>query len=86
MDMVRHDAPREQPVAFLIKVTQSVRQFFSDHWIPEVASAVIVVKKLLDNRRRKLLYFPSLVGAQGPVKLVGSVYDCLAFGFNALQD
>ncbi len=67
VDMIRHNAPREQPVPFPVKVTQGVCQILCNNWILQVTGACAIVQKLFNNRRRESLDFSPLVAAQGAV-------------------
>jgi len=86
VNMIRHDAPRKQTVAAVVKVTQCTCYVFSDDWIPQVAGTCAAVKKLLDNRCREMLDFPPLVGTQSAAELISSGDDGVALGLDALQD
>jgi len=86
VDMIRHDAPCEQPVALFVKMTQGVCQIFGDNRIPQVAGACTVVEELFDNRRREPLDLPALIDAQGAVQLIGGGDDGPPLGFDAIQD
>ena len=86
VDMIGHDAPRQEPVALFVKMTQGVCQFFSDRRISQAAGACAVVEELLDDRRRELLDFSALVGAQGAVQLICGCDDGTAFGLDAVQN
>jgi hypothetical protein len=60
MHMIRHDAPRKEPIAFLIKVTQGIGQFFCDGGILQVASAT--VEEALNHWSREARDFRFPVG------------------------
>jgi hypothetical protein len=84
MNMIWHDAPCEQPVAFQIKVPQCVCQFFRDHGIPQVASARAIIEKLLNDRGREPLDFPALIGAEITVQLICSCNYRAALAFDLI--
>ena len=70
VNVVRHDAPGEEPVALFIKVAQRVHYFFRDCGISQVACAGAAVEKLFYDWSREALNFPTLAGTQIAAALV----------------
>jgi hypothetical protein len=86
MPMIRHDAPRKEPIAFLIKVTQGIGQFFCDGGILQVTSACAIVEEALNHWSREASDFRAFVGAEVTPKTDGRLDDGLPLGFDALKD
>src|SRR5713226_7256221 len=86
MHMIRHDAPRKEPIAFLIKVTQDIGHFFCDGGILQVTSACATVEEALNNRSREARDSRAFVGAEVTPKTDGSLDDGLPLGFDALEN
>jgi hypothetical protein len=86
MPMIRHDAPRKEPIAFLIKVAQGIGQFFWDGGILQVTSACATVEEALNHWSREARDFRAFVGAEVTPKTDGRLDDGLPLGFDALED
>jgi len=84
--MVRHNAPGKEPIAFLVKMTKSTRDFFGDGRLPKMTSASAAIEKPFDDGSRKTLDSPAFVGAEFPVELTGGRDDGLTLGFDAIED
>ena len=86
MHMIRRDAPGKEPIAFLIKVTQGIGQFFCDGGILQVTSACATVEEALNRWSREARDFRAFVGAEATPKTDGSLDDGLPLGFDALEN
>jgi hypothetical protein len=86
MHMIRHDAPRKEPIAFLIKVTQGIGQFFCAGGILQVTSACATVEEALNYWSREARDFRAFVGAEVTPKTDGSLDVSLPLGFDALEN
>src|ERR1700687_658540 len=86
MHMVRHDAPRKEPIAFLIKVTQGIGHFFCDGGILQVTSACATVEEAFNQWSREALDPRAFVGAEVTPKTDRSLDDGLPLGFNAIKN
>ena len=86
MHMIRHDAPRKEPIAFLIKVTQGIGHFFRDGGILQVTSACATVEEALNHWSREARDSRAFVGAEVTPKTDGSLDDDQPLGFDALKN
>ena len=60
--VIRHHAPREEPVTLVVEMAQRVRDFFRDGGILQVARARAVVEILFNHWSGKGLNLFSFVG------------------------
>ena len=86
MHMIRHDAPRKESIAFLIKVTQGIGHFFCDGGILQVTSACASVEEALNHWSREARDSRAFVGTEVTPKTDGSLDDGLPLGFDALEN
>src|SRR5260370_20560641 len=86
MHMIRHDAPRKEPIAFLIKVTQGIGHFFCDGGILQVTSACATVEEAINHWSREARDSRAFVTAEVTPKTDGSLDDGLPLGFDALKN
>jgi hypothetical protein len=84
--MIRNDAQRKEPIAFLIRVTQGIGQFFRDGGTLQVTNACATVEEALNHWSREARVFRALVGAEVTPKTDGSLDDGLPLGFDALEN
>jgi len=86
MHMIRHDAPRKEPIAFLIKVTQGIGHLFCDGGILQVTSACATVEEALNYGSGEARDSFTFVDAEVTPKTDGSLDDGLPLGFDALKN
>src|SRR5450759_4150042 len=84
--MVGHDAPRKEPIALLIKVSQGVGYFFCDGGILQVTRARATVEEAFNHWSREALDSRAFIGAEGTPKTAGSLDDRLPLGFDAIKN
>jgi hypothetical protein len=86
MHMVRHDAPRKEPIAFLIKVTQGIGHFVCDGEILQVTSTRAAVEEAFNHWSREALDSRAFIVAEVTPKTDGSLDDGLPLGFDAIKN
>ena len=86
MHMVWHDAPRKEPIAFLIEVTQGVGHFFCDSGVLQMTSARTAVEEAFNHWGRETRDSRAFIGAEVAPKTDSSLDDGLALGFDAIKN
>src|ERR1039458_1336380 len=86
MHMVWHDAPRKEPIAFLIEVAQGVGHFFCDGGVLQVTSARATVEEAFNHWGRETRDSRAFIGAEVAPKTDSSLDDGLALGFDAIKN
>ena len=68
MNMIRHHAPRVQPIAFSVKMTKRVRDKFGDPGLREPARAVTSIEVAFDSLAEEFTEARFNVGRQVPAR------------------